>query len=143
MTDSILVVRKLSMVREHAGRVRRRMGIDATVFRADTDLQDAAAMSLLVATQEVVDIALHIAADEGWGVAGSSGEAIDVLATHAVIDEELARSLRQIVSLRHRLAHGYASIDIDRLRTELPDGLDALDHFAAAIAAWLATNDTI
>ena len=99
-------------------------------------------MSLLVATQEAVDIALHIAADEGWGLAESYADAVERLAAHAVISDELAKSLRQVVAVRSRIAHGYASVDLDRLWSELPSGLDALDRYAAAIAAFLDTSPT-
>jgi uncharacterized protein YutE (UPF0331/DUF86 family) len=51
-------------------RSRRRRPVSVDVLRKDVDLQDALAMSLLVAIQEAVDIAFHIAADEGWGVPG-------------------------------------------------------------------------
>ena len=39
--------------------------------------------------------------------------------------------------MRNRIAHGYASVDHERLWGELPDGLRALDAFAAAVAVWL------
>lgn len=42
-----------------------------------------------------------------------------------------------LLVLRNRLAHGYGSVDVERLWQELPAGLDALDRFAAAIAAWI------
>jgi uncharacterized protein YutE (UPF0331/DUF86 family) len=137
MTDTLLALRKLAVLREHIARARRRRPVSIDVFLTDLDLQDATAMSLLVATQEAVDIALHIAADEGWGLAGSSAEAIEMLARHGVIPVELARALRQVVAIRNRIAHGYASVDLDRLWNELPAGLDALDRYAVAIATWL------
>jgi uncharacterized protein YutE (UPF0331/DUF86 family) len=137
MTDMLLVLRKLAVLREHVARARRRRPSSIEAFRADLDLQDAAAMSLLVATQEAVDVALHIAADEGWGLAGSNAEAIEMLARHGVITQELARALRQVVAVRNRIAHGYASVDLDRLWNELPVGLDTLDHYATVIAAWI------
>lgn len=138
MTDTLLVLRKLSVLREHVARARRRRPASVEAFRADLDLQDAAAMSLLVATQEAVDVALHVAADEGWGLAGSNAEAIEMLAHHGVITQALARALRQVIAVRNRIAHGYASVDLDRLWNELPSGLDTLDQYAAAVATWMA-----
>ena len=46
----------------------------------------------------------------------------------------LEPSLARMVSLRNRIAHGYASVDVDRLWTELPVGLEALDAYATAVA---------
>lgn len=139
MTDALLVLRKLTLLREHVARARRRREGTLALFAADIDRQDAAAMSLLVATQEAVDVAMHIAAEKGWGVPASYAEAFELLSRHQVIADELARTLRTVVAVRNRIAHGYASLDVERIWTELPAGLDALDALAAAVAAWLGS----
>ncbi|MDB4954803.1 MAG: hypothetical protein JWO36_2372 [Myxococcales bacterium] len=97
-------------------------------------MQDALALSFLVATQEANDIAMHLAADEGWGLPGSYAEAFDILARNGVITADHGRELASVAAVRNRIAHGYASVDPGRLWTELPDGLDALDRFVEAIA---------
>jgi uncharacterized protein YutE (UPF0331/DUF86 family) len=134
VTDPLLILRKLSLLREHLSRVRRRRPSTMEAFRHDVDLQDALAMSLLVATQEAVDIAMHIGADEGWGLPGSHAEAFELLARNGFIPPEHARELGRIAALRNRIAHGYASVDLDRLWAEIPAGLDSLDRFAEAVA---------
>jgi uncharacterized protein YutE (UPF0331/DUF86 family) len=65
VTEAVLVLRKLATLREHAARVRRRRPASPEALRSDVDLQDALAMSLLVAIHEAADIAFHIASDEG------------------------------------------------------------------------------
>jgi uncharacterized protein YutE (UPF0331/DUF86 family) len=98
------------------------------------DIQDAVALSFFVATQEANDIALHLAADEGWGLPSSYAEAFDLLARHHVLTPEHARELAAVASVRNRIAHGYASVDPGRWWAELPVGLDALDRYVVAIA---------
>jgi uncharacterized protein YutE (UPF0331/DUF86 family) len=137
VTDPVLVLRKLAMLREHVSRARRRRPDSADVFEADIDRQDALAMSLLVAAQEAADIALHIATDEAWGVPGSYGDGFALLVRHGAIDPRLADELTRIIGVRHRIAHGYAGVDLKRLWAELPAGLDALDRYAAAIARFI------
>ncbi len=66
MTNVVLVVRKLATLEEHLRRLRERRPADVAAFRADALLQDAVALSMLVVVQEAIDIALHIASDEGW-----------------------------------------------------------------------------
>jgi uncharacterized protein YutE (UPF0331/DUF86 family) len=39
-----------------------------------------------------------------------------------------------MTALRNRLAHGYASVDHERLWNELPQGLDALQRLVDAVA---------
>jgi uncharacterized protein with HEPN domain len=41
------------------------------------------------------------------------------------------------VGVRHRIAHGYATLDVERIWAELPAGLDVLDAYARAIARFL------
>ncbi len=137
MTDRDVLFRKLTSIREHVARMRRRRSPDLAAFTGDVDRQDALAMSLLVAVQDALDIALRLAADEGWGVPDSYAAGFEMLAGHGVIGAPLALDLARMASLRNRLAHGYASIDSERIWHELPAGLDALEAFAAAIAARL------
>jgi len=138
VTEAALVLNKLSTLRDHVERVRRRRPASAEMLRSDVDVQDALAMSLLVAIQEAVDIAFHISADEEWGIPGSYADAFHVLARHRVIDTPLADELARTVAVRHRIAHGYAAVDLDRLWAELPAGLGALDRYAAAVARFVA-----
>jgi uncharacterized protein YutE (UPF0331/DUF86 family) len=135
VTDKDVLFRKLTSLGEHVGRMRRRRSSDLATFKADVDRQDAIGMSLLVAIQDALDIALHMASDEGWGIPASYAESFAMLARNGVIDAALATSLSNMAALRNRLAHGYGTADMDRIWAELPNGLDALDRFAAAIAA--------
>ena len=137
MTDTTLVLQKLATLREHVGRVRRRRPEATEVLRRDVDLQDAIAMSLLVAIQEAIDIAFHIAADEGWGVPSSYAESFEILASHGFIDADLAPELITASGLRNRLAYGYAAVDVERVWAEIPTGMAALERYATAIARFL------
>lgn len=137
MTDRDLVLRKLTVLLDHVTRARRRRPDDLATFEADLDAQDATALSLLVAIQEAIDVALHVASDSGWGVPGTYAESFDLLARHDLIDAPLARDLVRLAAVRNRIAHGYASIDLPRLWTEAPSGLASLEAFASAVAAWL------
>ncbi|MGD0527591.1 MAG: DUF86 domain-containing protein [Polyangiaceae bacterium] len=137
MTNVALVARKLAMLEEHLRRLRERRPADATVFAADALLQDAIAMSVLVVVQEAMDIALHIASDEGWEIAATYRDAFAVLERHGVIQAELAKALGGAAQLRNRIAHGYATLDAERLWNELPEGVAPFAAFSAAVGAFL------
>jgi uncharacterized protein YutE (UPF0331/DUF86 family) len=113
MTDAEIVLRKLAAAREHVARARRRRPEAVDVLLADDELQDELCMSLLVAIQESIDIAFHIAADEGWGVHASNAEAFELLARNGVMTAELAREMGNAASLRNRIVHGYATVDFN------------------------------
>lgn len=137
MTDPAVVLRKLTALREHVSRLRRRRPSVAEQLRDDVDLQDAIAMSLLVAVQAALDVALHVAADEGWGVPGTYADGFRMLAAHGWIDSDTERRLAGMAALRNRIAHGYATVDFARIWAELPGGLDAFDSLAAAVTEQL------
>jgi len=137
VTNKGLVLHKLGTLRTHVERLVRRRPEALDLLQHDVDLQDAIGMSVLVAVQEAVDIAFHIATDEGFGLPASNAESFDLLAKHHVVSSELAAALVRAAGLRNRLAHGYASIDVVRLWNELPEGVRALSEFSKAVASWL------
>ena len=137
MTNPTLVARKLALMHEHLRRLRERRPNDLASFEKDLLLQDAIALGVLVVVQEATDIALHIASDQSWELAATVRDAFMVLAQHGVIDPSLAAALAGSAQLRNRIAHGYASLDVGRLWTELPSGVASFEAFAAAIAAFL------
>src|SRR5262249_41999156 len=137
--DVGLILAKLSVLREHVVRMERRRPASFDAFRTDVDVQDGLALSLLVALQEASDIALHIASDEGWGVATSYAESFELLGRRGVIEPALARRMGDIASLRNRIAHGYGSVDFERLWREAPGGVEALRAYAAAIATFVGS----
>lgn len=142
MTNVSLVTRKLAILEDHLNRLRERRPADLEPLRINLLLQDAIAMSVLVVVQEAMDIALHIASDEGWELSSTYRESFTVLARHGVIDAGLAASLAGAAQLRNRIAHGYASLDVERLWSELPAGIASFEAFAASVSAFLRRPPT-
>jgi uncharacterized protein YutE (UPF0331/DUF86 family) len=137
VTNAALVARKLAAIDEHLRRLRERRPGDVESFKTNLLLQDAISMSVLVVVQEAVDVALHIASDERWEIAATYRNAFAILARHGVIDDALAASLAEAAQLRNRIAHGYASLDADRLWAELPSGMASFEAFAASVSTFL------
>jgi uncharacterized protein YutE (UPF0331/DUF86 family) len=128
---------KLGALQEHLGRLRRRRPATPDALRDDVDLQDAIAMSLLVCVQTALDIAVHDAADAGLGLPSTYAESFRLLGEHGVIRPPTADAMARMAALRDRIAHGYGSVNFARIWSELPDGVQAFDEFAAAIAGRL------
>lgn len=141
MTDAELVLQKIARLRTQLEVVAQRRPPTPEVLGDDTVLRDALALALLVAAQEAVDIAFHIVADEGWGVPDSQAAAFDMLAERGVLDADLANRVASVARVRNRIAHGYSALDHGRLWAEIPRGLEALEAFAGAVAAWLPLPD--
>jgi uncharacterized protein YutE (UPF0331/DUF86 family) len=103
-------------------------------FLADPQGRDLASFYLLLAIQEVIDLAAHWVADAGWPAPPDASSTFDLLAQHGAIDRELADGLRAAAGLRNRIAHGYAGVDHARLHDEFTRGVTTLRRFLAAVA---------
>ncbi|MDP9122899.1 MAG: DUF86 domain-containing protein [Acidobacteriota bacterium] len=103
-------------------------------FLADAQGRDLASFYLLLAIQEVIDLAAHWVADSGWPSPVDVASTFDLLADHGVIDRRLAAGLRGAAGLRNRIAHGYPGLDATRLHAEFDEGVGILRRFLATAA---------
>jgi uncharacterized protein YutE (UPF0331/DUF86 family) len=103
-------------------------------FIGDFEGRDLASFYLLLAIQEVIDLAAHWVADAGWETPTDAASTFDALADHGAIDRELAPRLRAAVGLRNRIAHGYSGVDHARLHAEFAAGVEPLRRFLVAVA---------
>lgn len=108
-------------------------GLDAGAFLAAKKDRDLAVFYLFLALQESIDLAAHWVADAGWGAPDDAGSTFDVLADRGAIERALADRLREGVGLRNRIAHGYALLDYNRVRSEALVGIPAMRSFLAAV----------
>lgn len=141
MTNRRIVLRKIETLRQHHKRLRDRLARRGRSPDAEGDLDDAIAMSLVVCVQEVIDIASHIATDDGFSTPESAAAAILSLASHRILPNETASTLATMVALRNRIAHGYSAVDAERIVAELPAGLEALDRFVVSILAYIPDSE--
>jgi uncharacterized protein YutE (UPF0331/DUF86 family) len=103
-------------------------------FLADARSRDLASFYLLLAIQEVIDLAAHWVADAGWPAPADASSTFDLLADHEAIERELANGLRGAAGLRNRIAHGYTVVDHARLHDEFTAGVATLRRFLTAVA---------
>lgn len=62
---------------------------------------------------------------------------MQLISQHGVISAELASDLGRLAALRDRIADGYGSLDQDRIWSEIPAGIEQLERFVAAVAAFV------
>jgi len=132
MVDAEVVERKVERAATYLDRVERLFAAQPPVPESDRDL---ASFYLLLAIQECVDLATHWIADAGWLAPDETAAVFDVLADNGAIDRGLAAAMRGAVGLRHRIAHGYATVDHQRVIDEAKTGLPSLRQFLSTVAA--------
>ncbi|HVT15448.1 MAG TPA: DUF86 domain-containing protein [Thermoanaerobaculia bacterium] len=103
-------------------------------FLADPRGRDLASFYLMLAIQDVIDLAAHWVADAGWPMPTDAASTFGLIADQGAIDRELADGLRAAVGLRNRIAHGYGTLDHARLHDEFSRGVATLRRFLAAVA---------
>lgn len=134
MMDRHIVARKLTRARNWLADAANRLDQPRDPFLADADARDLATFHLFLAMQEVIDLAVHWVVDAGWEAPDDAGGAFDVLASKGVLTVAAATQLRAMVGLRNRIAHGYATIDHERLHEEAASGVAVMREFLVAIA---------
>jgi uncharacterized protein YutE (UPF0331/DUF86 family) len=100
----------------------------------DRASRDLAAFYLFLAIQECIDLAAHWVADEGLSPPEDASSTFDVLAERGFIGPKTADALRAAAGLRNRIAHGYSSVDHERVHAEAKDGVRSLREFLLAVS---------
>jgi uncharacterized protein YutE (UPF0331/DUF86 family) len=137
MVDRALVAKKLDELERRIRQIRADRPGSSPELAADESRRDLVAFRLMLAVQACLDIASHLLADQGWGMAPSAGEAFGVLAKHGVISPSTAEILSRAAGLRNLIAHGYGLIDLEKLILASTAGLTDLEGFATEVAVWM------
>lgn len=135
MVKPEVVRRKIGLAASRLEKAEALLSRPPEEFLANEDQQDLASFHLMQAIQECIDLAAHWLSDEGWDLPDDAASLFKVLASHQGIDRALAVSLGQAVGLRNRIAHGYSSVDHERILTEYKKGLENLRRFLVAVAS--------
>lgn len=134
MVDTDVVRRKLGRAHQHLSSAERLMERSREAFLNDADVRDLATFRLFLALQEAIDLAAHWVADENLGSPDDVAGTFTILADRGEISPDLAAGMRAAVGLRHRIAHGYATVDHGRVLEEFAAGSEHLRQFLAAVA---------
>ena len=130
-----VVSRKLGRASAWLNDAKEILSRPADEFLGDVKSRDLATFYLFLAIQESIDLAAHWVSDEGWDVPDDAGGSFDLLAEHGAMDRELAMVLRGAVGLRNRIAHGYGSVDHERVHQEYRSGVEALRRFLSLVSS--------
>ena len=130
-----VVSRKVARASDWLNDAEEILSMPAEEFLADVKGRDLATFYLFLAIQESIDLAAHWVSEAGWDVPDDAGGSFDLLAEHGAMNRELAMVLRGAVGLRNRIAHGYASVDHERVHQEYRSGVLALRQFLSLVSS--------
>lgn len=134
MVDRDVVARKIASATAYLRDVDSFLDRPREEFLADLRGRDLTAFYLQLAIQDCIDLASHWVSEAGWQPPDDAGSAFEALADHGIIPAEVAAVLRDAVGLRHRIAHGYATLDHGRLYDEAREGRPVLARFLTQLA---------
>jgi len=139
VADPAVLAKRLELLRRYLVSLDRyRSTIERSAFVASEDLQYQVLFALTMAIQSCIDIAAHVAAEEGTRRPESYADAFVAVADSGILDRPLAARLAAAARARNLYVHRYWQVDAERVFDELHDRAADLSAFASWTAARLA-----
>lgn len=132
MPDMDIILAKTGNIQRCLRRIKETTGLKPESLD-NIDKQDIFVLNLQRAIEAAVDIAAHIAASEGLGLATTIKDNFRFLAEAGIIDENLLRKMQSMAGFRNIAIHDYRSINIAILKSILTDNLKDLEEFYTAV----------
>ena len=128
----------LDHLREAGRHLETKQSLTRTEFLQDWEQEDIVERELEKAVQSCIDCGTRIIAEKGWERAEDNHEVFDILAKHGVIPAKLAQEIKELVGLRHILAHEYRHVRAEEVYRHLQNCPPIFWAFARAIAEQLS-----
>ena len=106
-------------------------------FEEDYLKQDAIAVNLQRAAEQVIDLANYVIRQKKLGLPKESRESFEILAGAGIIPRELADKLKGMVGFRNILVHQYENLDIKIMVDVIEHHLGDLVDFTNLVAEYM------
>ena len=133
MVERAIVLAKVAAIERCLVRISEVRSDERRKALLPVDVDDIVAVNLQRAAQAAIDLAMHVAASEGYGLPGDLAEGFTLLEKNAVIDPELAERLRRMVGFRNIAVHQYQTLDPAIVEAIATTHVDDLRRFAARV----------
>jgi uncharacterized protein YutE (UPF0331/DUF86 family) len=114
---------KLDIIPENLEKIKILQTMDYEEFISDFRNIDSALHRLQTSIQALVDIGGYIIASLGLRTPGSSGEVIDILVEHDLLNKERRDQYITMIQFRNRIVHFYNNVDLKILYQILQEEL--------------------
>ncbi len=133
IVDHEKIRQKLHYMRDKLKMLEGFKGMDKKSFISEPYLEDAAIRMLQVVIEAMLDICAHIIAREGWGLAKTYVEIIELAVNNKLIDAEQAGTYKNMARFRNRVIHLYDQVDTDEIMNIINNHLDDFKPFMAVV----------
>jgi len=138
LVDTNVLLKRFGRIRQCVAALETiRRTHSRAAFLKDDLVKAAAERNIQIAVQSVLDICSHVVADQKLELPDEEKHAIQILASHRIIPQRLAKSLSGMAGVRNILVHEYLEVDHGRLYSIMSRHLADFEKFFAVISMLL------
>ena len=134
--DASVVRRHLLALDQALQTLRKHQGRPVDELRSNREERWVVERGLQLCTQNVLDVATHLAATAGRDVPDYA-TAIDQLSDLGVLPAGFAARIRPVAGFRNVIVHGYLDVDPEIVHRLLNDRLDDFAEFARLVTRYI------
>lgn len=129
-----VIAEKMESLRRCLGRVEAWAPRSAEALAHDLDAQDIISLNLERATQQVVDIALHILSENDAPLPNNMADAVRALVPAGRLSAATAERMAKAIGFRNLSVHAYRAIDWAIVHSIATQRLDDFRDFMREVA---------
>lgn len=127
-----VILNKVSVIERCILRIREVYSSDPLNLK-DYTKQDSIILNIQRACEASIDLAMHIVSEKRLGLPQNSRDAFDMLQTHSIIDETVAKRLKAMVGFRNIAVHDYQTLSLEILQQILDSHLSDFTDYTKQI----------
>lgn len=137
------ITRKLMVMKRCIGFLRANERVTPGKLYKDYGLRSAIERNFQVAIEAALDIAEVIISEEGFEKPEDYRGTILTLGRRGVFPLEFAERFAPAAGFRNILVHGYAEVDVEKLRGYLLEELEDFEELAEYVVKYLKDKETV
>lgn len=133
MVDKNILWSKIASMQRHLDRIKAKREVELREFFQDMDRQESVLFNLQMAVQNCIDLAAHIVAEKGLGVAGSTNELFYLLEEQGYLGQDLTEKMIRAIGFRNLIVHEYGKLDMEVVFRVCHEDVKDLEEFSRVL----------
>jgi len=127
-----VIINKCAVIERCVKRVVEEYGGSAASLENLTK-QDSVMLNLLRACEAVIDLAMHLVAEQSLGVPQSSRDSIEILRKHGTLSPNTAQNMKNMIGFRNIAVHDYQALNLEIVQAIIERHLLDFRHYVEEI----------